>query len=26
VVIAGGGHKYLGSTVGDSVVAFALPD
>ncbi len=26
VVIAAGGHKYLGSTVGDAVVAFALPE
>jgi quinoprotein glucose dehydrogenase len=26
VVIAAGGHKYLGSTVGDAVVAFALQD
>lgn len=26
VVIAAGGHKYLGTDVGDSLVAFALPD
>jgi quinoprotein glucose dehydrogenase len=26
VVIAAGGHKYLGTTLGDTVVAFALPD
>jgi glucose dehydrogenase len=26
VVIAAGGHKYLGTTLGDAVVAFALPD
>jgi quinoprotein glucose dehydrogenase len=25
VVIAAGGHKYLGTTLGDAVVAFALP-
>ena len=26
VVIAAGGHKYLGTTLGDAVVAFALPE
>jgi quinoprotein glucose dehydrogenase len=26
VVIAAGGHRYLGTTVGDSLVAYALPD
>ena len=26
VVIAAGGHARAGSTLGDSVVAFALPD
>jgi quinoprotein glucose dehydrogenase len=26
VVIAAGGHKYLGTRTGDSLVAFALPD
>jgi quinoprotein glucose dehydrogenase len=26
VVIAAGGHKYLGTTLGDSLVAFALPN
>jgi quinoprotein glucose dehydrogenase len=26
VVIAAGGHKYLGTTIGDAVVAFALPE
>ena len=26
VVVAAGGHKYLGSKLGDSIVAFALKD
>lgn len=26
VVVAAGGHKYLGSKTGDSIVAFTLPD
>ena len=26
VVVAAGGHKYLGSKLGDSIVAFTLPD
>ncbi len=26
VAISAGGHKYLGTTIGDAVVAFALPD
>src|SRR5690606_14630888 len=26
VVVAAGGHRYLGSKLGNSIVAFALPD
>ena len=26
VVIAAGGHKFMGTKLGDSLVAFALPD